>query len=143
MGNPSPAASKLKKDSPTSSKVGPHRRTSSVASSCVSLESGDQDVQSPARINGLGKSPAASVNSPRTPAGEKSVSPAMKKRRSSIGGSDDLARGLDFGTSSPPVEEKKHPFLTRGGMCLALHIPCNFHHILLGNLATLHVLNSN
>ena len=128
MGSPSQTATKLKRESPTTSKAGPHRRTLSVTSSCVSLESGDQGAQSPVTSAGPGRSPVTtSTSSPRTPAGanpgEKSVSPAaVKKRRSSIGGADDLVRGLDFGTSSsvssPVNEEKKlHSFLTKGGMC--------------------------
>jgi hypothetical protein len=127
MGSPSPAAPKVKRESPTT-RAGPHRRTSSVTSSCVSLESGDQDVlSSPARSTGPGKSPVATLgaSSPRTPVGVnpgeiKSGSPAaLKKRRSSISGADDLARGLDFSTStsSPGNEEKKlHSFLTKGGI---------------------------
>lgn len=126
MGSPSPAAAagKVKKESSGSSgsKVGvttPHRRTSSsVASSCLSEEL--QDVQSPVRsVNGLGKSPVAAT-SPRTPASGTSPA-ALKKRRASIGGADDLARGLDF--SSPSTEEKKHSFLTKGGRLA--HIKCS------------------
>ncbi|KAG0623492.1 hypothetical protein M758_3G178400 [Ceratodon purpureus] len=124
MGSPSPSATRLKRDS-SITRAGPHRRTLSVTSSCVSLELGDQDLlYSPARSTGPGKSHVAksTASSPRTPAGvspgEKSASPAsVKKRRSSIGGLDDLARGLDFSNSSSPLTEEKklHSFLTKGG----------------------------
>lgn len=111
MGSPSPGATKLLKKETSTMMAVPHRRSPSVTSSCISLEIGDQDVQSPAKSNGLGKSSVTTTSSPRTPAGvptEKSISPAAKKkRRSSIGGADDIARGLDFSPTASSVEEKK------------------------------------
>lgn len=119
MGSPSPGATKLLKKETSTMMAVPHRRSPSVTSSCISLEIGDQDVQSPAKSNGLGKSSVTTTSSPRTPAGvptEKSISPAAKKkRRSSIGGADDIARGLDFSPTASSVEEKKHAFLAKGG----------------------------
>ena len=115
MGNPSPGSSKVKKQSP---KIGPHRRTPSVTS--LSLDPLNKDAPSPDKGNGPGKTAHTSAGG----SGEKSVSPASKdagkfkrRSRSSLGGAEELVRGIDFGANTSPAEEsKKHSYLlARGG----------------------------
>lgn len=105
----------MKKQSP---KTGPHRRTPSVTS--LSLDPLNKEAPSPDKANGAGKT----AHTPASGSGEKSVSPASKdagklkrRSRSSLGGAEDLVRGIDFGANTSPAEEsKKHSYLlARGG----------------------------